>query len=144
LITSDVVEDNVIAVLAKLRNERTAVRRILVRIAACDPARRARAFKELMFLAGLRKLEPLIRREAEQMPILDDIMDHAVIGRERRIGREQGREEGERKIILRQIAKRFGPVPAAARKRIEALSASKLERIALRLLDAGSLGELLG
>jgi hypothetical protein len=42
------------------------------------------------------------------------------------------------------IAKRFGPVPAAARKRIVALSASKLERVALRLLDAASLQELLG
>ena len=81
------------------------------------------------------------------MPILDDIMDNKVLGPERRkgieIGREQGLEEGERKIVLRMIAKRFGPVPATARKRIEALTASKLERIALRLLDASSLDELL-
>jgi len=73
------------------------------------------------------------------MPILNDIMDHAVIGPERR----RGREDGERSIVLRQIAKRFGPLPAAARKRIEALPASKIERIALRLLDARSLDELL-
>jgi len=85
------------------------------------------------------------------MPILDDIMDHQVYGPLRRegikIGLEKGREEGlerERRIVLRLIAKRFGPVPAAARKRIEALSATKLERIALRLLDAKSLDELLG
>ena len=62
-------------------------------------------------------------------------------------GLERGLEQGlehERQVILRQIAKRFGPVPAAARKRIEALSAPKLEHIALRLLDAASLRELLG
>ena len=85
------------------------------------------------------------------MPILNDIMDHAVIGRERKrgikIGMERGLEQGlehERQVIIRQIAKRFGPLPAAARKRIEALSAPKLEHIALRLLDAASLRELLG
>ncbi len=49
------------------------------------------------------------------MPILDDIRDHKVLGPERRKGIEIGREEGERKIVLRQIAKRFGPVPATAR-----------------------------
>lgn len=82
------------------------------------------------------------------MPILNDIMDHEVIGpilrRGIRIGLKQSREAGERRLILRQIAKRFGPVPLAARKRIEALSLTKLEKIALRLLDAGSLDELLG
>jgi len=82
------------------------------------------------------------------MPILDDIMNHPALGRERKLGiamgHEQGFEDGERKIVLRMIAKRFGPLPAAARKRIEALPASKLERIAIRLLDAGSLDDLLG
>jgi predicted transposase YdaD len=152
LLMSSRVEDNVIAVLARLSDQREAVKRILIGIAACEPPRRQAALDELMLLAGLRELAPVIRQEAEQMPILDDIMDHAVLGPERRRGiqigieqgREQGREEGERKIVLRQIAKRFGPVPAAARKRIEALSAPKLERIALRLLDAHSLDELLG
>ncbi len=151
LIASNVLEDNVVAVLAKLKNQGDAVRRILLRIGVSEPERRALALKELIQLAALRELEPIIRREAKQMPILDDIMDNKVLGPERRkgieIGREegleQGRQEGERKIVLRQIAKRFGPVPAAARKRIDALSASKLERIALRLLDAGSLDELL-
>jgi hypothetical protein len=66
-----------------------------------------------------------------------------VLGPERRKGIEIGREEGERKIVLRQIAKRFGPVPATAREHIDALPASKLERLALRLLDATSLNELL-
>ena len=105
------------------------------------------ALTELMFLAGLRKLEPVIRREAKQMPILNDIMDHAVFGPLLREGMQIGREQGlerERQILLRQIKKRFGPVPAAARKRIEALSATKLERTAIRLLDARNLDELLG
>lgn len=82
------------------------------------------------------------------MPVLDDIMDHKVFGPERRrgipIGLQQGRDEGERKIVLRMIGKRFGPAPTASRKRIGILSASKLGKIALRLLDARSLDELPG
>ena len=151
LIASAHVEDNVIAVLARLHNRREAVKRILSGIAECEPRRRAEALAELMLLAGLRSLGPAIEREAKQMPILNDIMDHPVLGRERKRGiklgleqgLEQGREQGERQLVLRMIGKRFGPLPAAARKRIEELPAPKLEHIALRLIDARSLDELL-
>ena len=152
LIASSRVEDNVIAVLARLGSERAAVKRILLGIAKRGSRRRAEALTELMYLAGLRDLGPVIEREAKQMPILNDIMDHPVIGRERKrgikigreIGLEAGREEGERQIVLRLIRKRFGAVPVHVRERIEALSGPKLERIALRLLDARNLDELFG
>ena len=86
------------------------------------------------------------------MPITEDIMNHGVIGPAIRKGREEGvrlgREEGEllgqKLVILRLINKRFGPVPEWARQRIESLSASDLEPLELRLLDARSLEELLG
>ena len=55
---------------------------------------------------------------------------------------EQGREEGERKVILRLLGKRFGPLPPWATERISALSAADLEQVELRLLDASSLEEL--
>ena len=89
------------------------------------------------------------------MPILDDIMDHEVLGRERKrgiaLGREEGREEGlaegvargELRVVLGLTGKRFGPVPEWAKQRLEALSAADLEQVALRLLDAASLEELL-
>jgi hypothetical protein len=53
------------------------------------------------------------------MPILDDIMDNPIIGPRIRarmsegieIGRREGREEGERAVVLRQAGKRFGAIP---------------------------------
>lgn len=78
------------------------------------------------------------------MPILDDIMDHEVLGRERKRGIALGREEGERGLIMRQLPRRFGPVPDWAKQRLESLSPAELEPIALRLLDAQTLEELLG
>lgn len=72
-------------------------------------------------------------------------------------GRQEGRQEGLqrgrqealaglrrfREVVLRQLAQRFGPVPARVRRRIEALeSLEPLERIAGQILTAGSLAEI--
>jgi hypothetical protein len=73
------------------------------------------------------------------MPILDDIMDHDLLGPEIR----RGYERGEMAILMRQIEKRFGPLPSWASQQIEALSAPGLEDLALRLLDVRTLEELL-
>lgn len=138
------LEENVLAVLMRLRDRRETVRRILTRIAAAKPEERGAALQELTILAGLRKLGPVIRQELEKMPILDSIMDHDLFGPVLRRGIAQGREEGQRLVILRLINKRFGPVPEWARQRIESLPASDLEPLELRLLDARSLEDLLG
>jgi hypothetical protein len=142
------LEQNVIAILMRLRDEREAVKRIIGRIAAAKPEDRGPALAGLTILAGLRKLGSVIKREIERMPITEDILDHDLFGpvlrKERAEGREEGELLGQRLVILRLINKRFGPVPEWARQRIESLSASDLEPLELRLLDARSLEELLG
>ena len=47
-------------------------------------------------------------------------------------------------MLLRQADKRFGNIPAAVRTRLENMSADELEAVALRLLDAHSVEELMG
>jgi hypothetical protein len=139
LLDSANLEDNLLAVLMRLTDEREAVRKILHRIAGSDPSRRDVAVRELTILAGLRHLGAIIERETKTMPILDDIMDHDLLGPILR----RGRQEGEQTIVMRLIEKRFGPVPAWARQRLEAMSAPELEETGLRLLDARGLEELL-
>jgi hypothetical protein len=134
LLASSSLEDNVIAILARVGDESASARSILAHIAEHDPARRASAIEQLMILAGLRNLGPVVEREIEQMPILDDIMDHEILGRERK--------RGERIIVLRQIEKRFGPIPARIVQQIDSMSAQELESLALRLLDVRTLDEL--
>jgi predicted transposase YdaD len=155
LLESDQTGDNVIAVLSRLRDERSAVRRILTKLAGLKRAERDLAFQQLTMLAGLRSLEEFIEQEARKMPILQDIMDHKVIGRERKkgiaIGREEGREEGrnegihegELKMLCRLIEKRFGPIPADAAKILHEKSLAELEELGLRILDVDSLTALL-
>jgi hypothetical protein len=99
----------------------------------------ADAIAELIILAGLRSLASTVEREIERMPILDDIMDHPVIGRERRFGMALG----ERVVILSMMGKRFGGVPDWARERVESMDAPELEKLALRLLDASTIEDLL-
>jgi hypothetical protein len=128
----------------RLGNERAAVRMILQRIAESDPAQREIALREFIILAGLRRLGAIIEQETKTMPILDDIMDHDLLGPAIRRGLQQGRVEGEQTVVLRQLEKRFGAVPSWARQQIEAMSTPELEGTALRLLDALSLEDLLG
>ena len=152
LLASGNPEENVIAVLMRLGDKRAAVRRILERIAETDPGRRQTTLREFIILAGLRSLREIIREETKTMPILDDIMDHDILGPAIRQGLQQGlqqgrvegRVEGEQTVVMRQIETRFGAVPSWARQRLDAMSAPELEETAVRLLNARSLEELFG
>ncbi len=135
--------DTVIAILASWPDRREGVRRILRRIAKQEPARRAKAMAQLMILAGLRRLGDDIRTEVTQMPILEDIMDHDLLGPLIRRGQQEGRHEGELTVILRQLRKRFGALPIGTEERLAARSAPQLEELAERILDCHSLDDLL-
>ena len=73
------------------------------------------------------------------MPILKDIRDHEVLGREFK----RGYLDGERKILRMQIETRFGPIPAWAEERLSGMSVAEIEAVAGRFFDAKSLEELL-
>ena len=57
-------------------------------------------------------------------------------------GMEQGRMEGERKLVMRLIQDRFGDLPVAYRLRLQSASQTDLEDLADRVLDATSLDDL--
>ena len=82
------------------------------------------------------------------MPIVIDWVNDEEVGPIIQSAREEGRREGRqqegRQLLLRQIEKRFGSVPDWAVKRLDALDTAGTEDLALRLLDAPSLNDLLG
>jgi predicted transposase YdaD len=163
LLESAQTGDNVIAVLARLKDQHEAVRTILGRVTDLEPAKRELAFTQLVTLAGLRRLEEFVEQEAKKMPILNDIMDHKVLGREFKRGlqegrlegrlegrqegiqegRQEGREEGERKILKRLLERRFGTIPEWVEQRVSACSEAEIEELGFRLLDARNLEDLL-
>jgi hypothetical protein len=42
------------------------------------------------------------------------------------------------------MEKRFGPLPQSAKQRLDPMTASQLEEVALRILDSSSLEDFLG
>jgi hypothetical protein len=59
-------------------------------------------------------------------------------------GERKGRLDGERKLLLRQLTQRFGPPSTETTARIDAATSSELEAMALRVLTAKTLDEVLG
>jgi hypothetical protein len=56
---------------------------------------------------------------------------------------QEGRLEGEAALLLRLLERRFGALPAAVRDRVAAADAAALDTWSLRVLDAGSLEDVL-
>jgi Domain of unknown function (DUF4351) len=92
----------------------------------------------LLLLAGLRGLEEQLEEEARRVPILNNILENKVLGREYK----RGLEEGERILIQRQLEKRFGTLPAWTSRQLAQLSEDELSSVAVRLLDTPTLEEL--
>jgi predicted transposase YdaD len=59
-------------------------------------------------------------------------------------GRAEGRQEGGAALLRHQLEHRFGPLPKWAASMIEEADSLKLEEWGTRLLDAGSLEEVIG
>jgi predicted transposase YdaD len=159
LLESEQTGDNVIAILARLRDHKAAVRKIVGKISDLPPAKRETAFQHLLMLAGLRRLEETVRTEIQKMPVFIDILENTVIGPAFKKGLEEGELKGqlegelkgrlegelkgELKILRRLIEKRFGPIPQWADERLASRSTAELEDLSVRLLDAASIEELL-
>ena len=139
LLESAHIGDNIVAILTRLPDVRAAIHRVVERIADLPGEERDAAFAQLFILAGLRRLGDVVQEEARKMPILNDILDHDVIGPEYR----RGVQEGELKILHRQIEKRFGKLPNWAEERLASRTTIELEELGVRTLDAESLEDLL-
>ncbi|WP_437275390.1 DUF4351 domain-containing protein [Sorangium sp. So ce375] len=59
------------------------------------------------------------------------------------LGRDQGRREGERAVLLRLLRARFGELPEAAIARVEGAEIAAIEQWAERVLSAKTLAEVL-
>ncbi len=131
LLASENPGDNVIALLTLLGSEPHAVKRILARIEKGPPDEREEALAELFIIAGLRKMDDEVKREAKRMPIQEDIRDHGTIGPW--IRQEYAR--GQLEMLTGQIEKRFGAIPPQIRHRLASMEPDQLQAAGLRLPD---------
>jgi predicted transposase YdaD len=164
LLVSPHIEDNLLAILARLQNERDAIRQILARIGELKDPERSLAFNQILIISGLRKLAHTIEEEAHKMPVTIDLREHDLFGpvieqgiqigkqagllegrQEGKLeGKLEGRREGALTILRRLIEKRFGALPAGVERQLNSLTEAELDSLSLRLLDANSIEELFG
>ena len=92
---------------------------------------------------GRRRLRVVIEKQigTPAMKKFVSTYDQAIQEGEAR-GEAKGKAEGKAELLLRQLQKRFGRVPAATRKRVLAAKAQELDCWAETILDAESLGEV--
>ena len=147
LLGSEQVGDNVIAILTRLRDRKSAVREIIEKLSGLQTEPKEYYLGALLTLAGLRGLEELVEEEARKVPVLNDILEHKVLGREFKKGIEQGLKEGlyqgASTVLRRLIEKRFGSLPDWAEERLAERNATELEDLSVRVLDAKSVEDLL-
>lgn len=155
LLKSPFPADTVMAILARYAERPETIRRSIGRIAKLEQRSEiSAAFSKLMILAGIRKLGDAVRKEAQNMPILDDIMNHDVLGPAIRQGIEKGLERGLEKgsqigkheealaYTHRLLAERFGNLSVDFLDRLRKLSTTELEDLGVRSLKVASLGDL--
>ncbi|MBD2495942.1 Rpn family recombination-promoting nuclease/putative transposase [Nostoc sp. FACHB-280] len=96
-----------------------------------------RAIIELLVTIMVYKFEGKSQREVEQM--LGITLQETRVYREIK---EQGREEGEKLLILRLLFRRVGELPQEVRQRVESLALEQLENLGEALLDFTSMADL--
>ena len=146
-----------------MRDEGEALRAIVRRLKKLVGSARNGAITQLLTLAGLRGLAHQVEEELKKMPFMIDLTENEVFAREfdrvrqegMRSGLIEGRVKGEvegrvkgqveasRNMVSAMIEKRFGPISSEARASILARTPEQLESLALRLLDARSIEDLL-
>jgi predicted transposase YdaD len=145
LLASPEPGDNVIAILTRLGEQPGTVRRILERLASAED--RNHAVAEFLIVAALRRRVGEVTKEAEKMPILNSIMQDpflkSLVTQGRSEGRVEGRSEAQTDILTLQIQKRFGALTPDLRRRLAGLSPDEANAVALRLLDAERVDDLL-
>ncbi len=111
-------------------------RYLLERSSVEQPETKSRAIIELVTTIMVYKFEQLSQREVEKML--------GITLKETRVYREikqEGREEGERKIILQLLTRRVGELPQEMRQRVENFSLEQLENLGEALLDFTSMAD---
>ncbi|BAZ04824.1 Rpn family recombination-promoting nuclease/putative transposase [Calothrix sp. NIES-3974] len=125
-------------VLTTIEDEQATeeARYLLTRTQQEAPAPENRAIIELLTTIMVYKFENKSQREVEQM--LGITLKETRVYREIK---EEGRSQGEKSLVLRQLTKKLGELPQEVRSQVESLSLEQLENLGEALLDFSSMAD---
>jgi uncharacterized protein DUF4351 len=99
----------------------------------------AAEFDALRALQGNREVRAMQKTWAEKL----EAMEAKGLAKGRAAGKAEGKTQGARELLLRQLRRRFGPLPAEVEQRLQEVSSlARLSRLAEQVLVAGSLEEM--
>ncbi len=138
---------NVVSALARLETSRDAgeFSRSSRDLALLLPGEEHRELRRILGRWATQIMRRLFR--GVTIPGVEDLEEVAMLEETfkewERKARKEGRLEGTRQTLLRQMRQRFGRIPKRVQEQVNALSSLRdLEKIADRILTAGSLQEL--
>ena len=156
LLASSDWTDNEWALLTRCDPEKV-IRVVLDKLRTLDPNTQQTAASTFFIIGGILGIEDELKRRVAAEMI--DLLENKVLGPAIRQGLEQGRVEGRMEgrvegrvegrmegmahLLESLLEKRFGPLPAWAKSRIQSASVQTIEAWSLRLDEVASLDQLL-
>lgn len=125
-----------LAVLCQADDGPRLLQRVAEKITALPTQdERARQLARARLLAGLRYAQEMIYDILQGGSMIEESTVYQDIWQKGRgFGQQEGVVEGEKKLLLRQLNRRFGIVPTSTQKRISQLTAEKIEELGVALL----------
>ncbi|MEO5329719.1 MAG: DUF4351 domain-containing protein [Magnetococcus sp. THC-1_WYH] len=142
LLDSPSLEENILAILCRIDNQKEVIQEILYRISELPIKARADALTKLAILSRLRRLETVVKTEADEMSLTFNLMENDVFRPIIMKAQMESEQKGEANILTRLLQRRFGTVPEWAKEKIAKAELPSIEEWSLRIFDAQSLDDV--
>ncbi|MBF0181822.1 MAG: hypothetical protein HQM03_17535 [Magnetococcales bacterium] len=146
LMASPTLEENILAILCRMDNQKETIREILHRISELPTKARADALTKLVILSRLRKLETVVKTEAEEMSLTFNVMENDVLRplfvKERMDGMLEGRQEEAISMLLKQMRRKFGQTPDWVTEKVRSANLELIEMWSDNFVFANSVDEV--
>ncbi|MBF0604763.1 MAG: DUF4351 domain-containing protein, partial [Nitrospirae bacterium] len=142
LLDSPSLEENILAILCRIDNQKEVIQEILYRISELPIKARADALTKLFILSRLRRLETVVKTEAEEMSLTFNLMENDVFRPLFMKERKEGRQEEAASMLLKQMRRKFGQTPDWVTEKIMSAELELIETWSDNFVFANSVNEV--
>ncbi|MBF0155458.1 MAG: hypothetical protein HQL64_17120 [Magnetococcales bacterium] len=146
LMDSPLLEENILAILCRMDQQEETIQELLYRISELLPKARADALAKLFVLSRLRRLETLIKKEAEEMALTFNVMENDVLRplfmKAQIDSKLEGRQEEAASMLLKLMRRKFGQTPDWVTEKIKAADLDLIEIWSDNFVFANSVEEV--
>ncbi|MBF0181823.1 MAG: hypothetical protein HQM03_17540 [Magnetococcales bacterium] len=142
LMASPTLEENILAILCRMDNQKETIREILHRISELPTKARADALTKLVILSRLRKLETVVKMEAEEMSLTFNVMENDVLRPLFMKAQMDGEQRGEAAMLLKLMRCKFGQTPDWVAEKVQSADLELLGAWGENILFANSVDEV--